>query len=251
MTDMTEDHHCGGDNMPEDLIPVRLIEKCSLAYFKSKVASKIRKVTKQGPPYVSSFEKLPAHPYFESVNETHIREILYDLQKIVNGHLEKAENKGYDRELETFKAMTESLAVLKCTNGVTALCLGAQASGKSSLINSLLDSRERICNTGGGPFAVTTCPMSFQSSEMTRPNESLMHTTISKEAERSATTSDQKDPVRTIVSKDVNSLKTSMQDYTAGVRSIITKSIDVQFEAPVLRSGLRVVDLPGTLAPLQ
>jgi hypothetical protein len=77
-----------------------------------------------------------------------------------------------------------------------------------------------------------------------------MHTTISKEAERSATISDQKDPVRTIVCEDVNSLKASMQDYTAGARSIITKTIDVQFDAPMLRSGLRVVDLPGILDPL-
>jgi hypothetical protein len=328
-----EDRNRICDSEPEPLIPIKAIEQCSFQYYHQN----LWKFSKKCRSYAPSSEQPPAHPYFESVNPSEINELYLSLQGMVSNHLETVDNPDY--ELEALGRMTERLGAIKYGNNVTAVVMGAQGSGKSTLINSLLDSKDKICDARGGSRAVTTCPMSFQSSgwvptseevihratihflskqdidaitthyasyvdtynsaqdpgsfesetmseqqvkdaddlyeeakayatqlqsintsklentmthmmalgddEYTSRCQSWLYAAIAKEVAQSSSQNKKGDSHRTVVCNTVKELIKSTQNYTSGSLSIITKRIDVQVDAPILRSGLVITDSPG------
>jgi hypothetical protein len=68
---------------------------------------------------------------------------------------------------------------------------------------------------------------------------------IAKLAEMSASTSGSTDTKRSIVCDSAGTLKKTMRKHTSGPLSVITVSIDVGTEATVLRSGIKILDIPG------
>jgi hypothetical protein len=334
-TNATDGHDC---TTGQSMIPSRAIDTCTFQYFQERIA---RKINRNGRAYAPSSEKPPSHVYFQSVNQTRIDETLHSLQDLVSRHLDAADDQNKDYELLALKAMTNRLSAISYENGITALFMGAQAGGKSSLINGLLDSKEEICDTGEGSRAVTTCPASFQSGVWHATDNESMYTAvvrflnktdiesavkyyaqnvatyslsqggslfedpetddnaqienvgdlyedakafairleainttklegsvdqmiargseeysemcqtwfqaaINNEMKRS-TTKASNGPNRIIVCEDVEALKQGIEEYTAGPLSMITRCIDVKLRAPILRSGLRILDLPGML----
>jgi hypothetical protein len=65
-------------------ISVKQIKVCTLQHFKRRVAGKLH------PSYYHAYnpsaEKPPAHPYFESIDQSRIDKLLCSLQTTVSGH---------------------------------------------------------------------------------------------------------------------------------------------------------------------